>query len=56
MTTVGESPHSALLPLADPTVVTIALNLLGPAAAARLRELGVDVVTVLPLAGDPWPT
>lgn len=34
-------------------VVTMALNLPGPAAAARLRELGADVVTVLPPAGDP---
>ncbi|MFL0421666.1 CoA transferase [Micrococcus luteus] len=38
------------------SVVTVALNLPGPAAAARLGELGADVVTVLPPAGDPMAT
>ena len=43
-------------PLAGVRVVTIALNLPGPAAAARLQELGADVVTVLPPSGDPVAT
>ena len=43
-------------PLAGVRVVTIALNLPGPVAAARLQELGADVVTVLPPSGDPVAT
>lgn len=40
-------------PLAGVAVVSIALNLPGPAAAARLTELGAQVTTVLPPSGDP---
>lgn len=43
-------------PLADVAVVTIALNLPGPLAAFRLAELGAQVTTVLPPAGDPVAT
>jgi crotonobetainyl-CoA:carnitine CoA-transferase CaiB-like acyl-CoA transferase len=35
------------------SVVTIAVNLPGPAAAARLRDLGADVTKVEPPGGDP---
>lgn len=34
--------------------VTMALNLPGPAACARLRDLGATLVKVEPLAGDPF--
>lgn len=35
-------------------VTTIALNLPGPVACARLRDLGAGVTKVEPLAGDPF--
>jgi alpha-methylacyl-CoA racemase len=35
-------------------VVTTALNLPGPAACARLRDLGASVVKIEPPAGDPF--
>ncbi|MCM2393569.1 CoA transferase [Streptomyces albipurpureus] len=41
------------LPLAGVRVVTLAVNLPGPLAAARLRRLGADVVKVEPPGGDP---
>jgi len=37
-------------------VVTTALNLPGPAACARLRELGATVAKVEPPSGDPFET
>ena len=37
-------------------VVTTALNLPGPAACARLRDLGASVVKIEPPAGDPMET
>ena len=40
-------------PLAGLTVVTLAVNVPGPAAAARLRAFGASVVKVEPLSGDP---
>lgn len=40
-------------PLHGTRVVTIAINLPGPAAAARLTGLGAQVTTVLPPSGDP---
>ena len=40
-------------PLAGVRVVSIAINLPGPAAAARLAEQGASVTTVLPPGGDP---
>ncbi|MGZ5043140.1 MAG: CoA transferase, partial [Usitatibacter sp.] len=35
-------------------VVTIALNLPGPAACARLRDMGASVAKIEPPAGDPF--
>lgn len=40
-------------PLAGVTVLSIAINLPGPAAVARLAGQGANVVTVLPPSGDP---
>jgi crotonobetainyl-CoA:carnitine CoA-transferase CaiB-like acyl-CoA transferase len=40
-------------PLAGVKVVSLAINLPGPAAAARLTALGAHVTTVLPPSGDP---
>lgn len=40
-------------PLTGVRVVSVAINLPGPAAAARLTALGADVTTVLPPSGDP---
>lgn len=40
-------------PLEGVRVVSIAVNLPGPAAVARLASLGASVTTVLPPAGDP---
>ena len=40
-------------PLAAVTVVSLATNLPGPVAAARLVSLGASVVKVEPPAGDP---
>src|SRR6185312_17159579 len=36
------------------TVVTMALNLPGPVACARLRDLGARVAKIEPPAGDPF--
>ncbi|MFW0796800.1 CaiB/BaiF CoA-transferase family protein [Gordonia sp. CPCC 205515] len=41
------------LPLQGVRVVSLAVNLPGPLAAARLAEFGADVVKVEPPAGDP---
>ncbi len=43
----------ALAPLSDLQVVSLAVNLPGPVAAARLRDLGAAVVKIEPLDGDP---
>lgn len=40
-------------PLEGIRVVSLAINLPGPAAAARLRQLGAEVVKVEPPSGDP---
>ena len=40
-------------PLEGTRVVTVAVNLPGPVAAARLAGLGAQVTTVLPPGGDP---
>ena len=40
-------------PLEDVRIVTLAVNVPGPAAAARLRDLGASVVKVEPPSGDP---
>lgn len=41
------------MPLSGLIVVSLAINLPGPVAAARLTGLGAEVTTVLPPAGDP---
>lgn len=43
-------------PLDDVTVITLAVNLPGPLAAARLHSLGAHVIKVEPPAGDPLDT
>jgi alpha-methylacyl-CoA racemase len=43
----------SLTPLADQKIVTLAVNLPGPVAAARLRDLGATVVKIEPPGGDP---
>jgi crotonobetainyl-CoA:carnitine CoA-transferase CaiB-like acyl-CoA transferase len=45
--------ESALKPLDGVCVLTLAVNLPGPLAAARLRDLGAAVLKVEPPAGDP---
>ena len=40
-------------PLAGVRVVSVALNVPGPVAVRRLQDLGAQVTTVLPPAGDP---
>ncbi|MFW5470868.1 CoA transferase [Knoellia sp. CPCC 206435] len=40
-------------PLAGVRVVSVAINLPGPAAAARLTAWGAELTTVLPPSGDP---
>ncbi|GAB0107912.1 CoA transferase [Nocardia sp. JMUB6875] len=42
-----------MLPLAGVEVVSLAVNLPGPLAAARLAELGATVIKVEPPTGDP---
>lgn len=49
--TTGLPPEA--LPLAGFRVVSLAVNLPGPLAAARLRELGATVTKVEPPTGDP---
>lgn len=44
---------SSAQPLSDVTVVTLAPNLPGPLAAARLTQQGARVIKVEPPAGDP---
>ncbi len=44
---------AAFQPLAGMRIVSLALNLPGPAALARLRALGADVLKIEPPAGDP---
>lgn len=43
----------SFLPLAGIRIVSLAINLPGPAAAARLRSLGADITKVEPPSGDP---
>jgi alpha-methylacyl-CoA racemase len=47
------SEPAALRPLAGARVVSLAGNVPGPVAAARLRRLGAEVVKVEPPDGDP---
>lgn len=44
------------LPLSGLSVITVALNLPGPAACARLRDLGASVTKIEPPGGDPFET
>lgn len=61
MAAASSSLHAALTPrhgaafrpLAGTRIVSLALNLPGPAALARLRALGADVLKIEPPAGDP---
>lgn len=48
-----DSGDDSALPLAGIRVLSLAVNLPGPAAAARLCRLGADVTKVEPPAGDP---
>jgi crotonobetainyl-CoA:carnitine CoA-transferase CaiB-like acyl-CoA transferase len=43
----------AVAPLAELTVVSLAINLPGPVAAASLRDLGANVIKIEPPGGDP---
>lgn len=45
-------PHALKL-LADLRIVSLAVNLPGPVAAARLRDLGANVTKIEPPEGDP---
>ncbi len=47
------SETGAVLPLDGVRVLSLAVNLPGPAAAARLRTLGARVTKVEPTSGDP---
>ena len=47
------SDSRALAPLSDLQIVSLAVNLPGPVAAARLRDLGAAVVKIEPPDGDP---
>src|SRR5262245_46431371 len=44
------------LPLGDTRVITLALNVPGPMAVERLRELGASVTKIEPPEGDPLQT
>ena len=46
-------PVKALKPLKGTRILTLALNLPGPAAVMRCRELGATCVKLEPLGGDP---
>ena len=45
-------PHD-LKPLAGLKIVSLAVNLPGPVAAARLRDFGANVTKIEPPEGDP---
>ncbi|MDQ4120728.1 MAG: CoA transferase [Acidobacteriota bacterium] len=45
-----------ILPLKGIQIVTLAVNVPGPVAAAGLRELGASIVKVEPPDGDPLAT
>ncbi|HEX9811276.1 MAG TPA: CoA transferase [Burkholderiales bacterium] len=48
--------HFTPSPLAGMRVITLALNVPGPMAAERLRDLGADVTKIEPPQGDPLKT
>lgn len=50
---IADSPSPQLL-LDGTRVVVFALNLPGPAAAARLRALGASIIKIEPPTGDPF--
>lgn len=47
------TPRGGRTPLGGVRVVSVAINLPGPAAAAHLAAWGAEVTTVLPPSGDP---
>ena len=52
-TPLPPSPQLSSLPLSDVRVVSLALNLPGPAALMRLRAMGAQCTKVDPPSGDP---
>jgi alpha-methylacyl-CoA racemase len=46
-------PHDAIDPLDGIRVVSLALNVPGPVASARLHALGATIIKIEPLGGDP---
>ena len=52
-TTSGPATSVGERPLAGIRVVSVAVNLPGPLAAARLAEFGAEVVKIEPPTGDP---
>lgn len=46
-------PKNMLLPLEGIRIVSLAMNVPGPVAAAGLRDLGASIVKIEPPAGDP---
>jgi alpha-methylacyl-CoA racemase len=53
MSMAGAEREGAHLPLGGVRVLTLAVNLPGPAAASRLGAMGASVVKVEPPSGDP---
>lgn len=49
-----KNPNNSPTPLLGVRVVLFALNLPGPAAAARLHALGASVIKIEPITGDPF--
>ncbi|MDP2817016.1 MAG: CoA transferase [Polaromonas sp.] len=47
------SPHPSFLPLQDVRILSLALNLPGPAALMRCRRMGATCLKLEPPAGDP---
>ncbi len=56
MTYAIDDAEAPLQPLYGMRVVTVALNIPGPVAVARLVEMGAQATTVLPPSGDPMRT
>lgn len=51
--TIAEPASVSNLPLSGVAIVSLAVNLPGPVAAARLRDLGASVTKIEPPEGDP---
>ncbi len=56
MTTAASKPPKAIKPLKGIRILSLALNLPGPAALMRCRELGAVCVKIEPPGGDPMLT